>query len=241
MQRTQPGSETTPLVDDGSNRLLITAGWTLWDNALLLIVCSLLLVCVLAPFVILASVAGWLLAWAPMTLASAPAWLAVVAVSDRLLDGRGVCVRELPRVIRMRWRAAVQLALVPAMLGTLALGLLEAIDRQHGANLARLMLPGAIGALLAITVLIGPAFAVVARTDAGPRVAWLVAARQVARQPVQQIGFVFCFGVLLWLTVLIGPVFLLGLGPLALLSAALARTLTDSIVAVDNSVGNHRP
>jgi hypothetical protein len=241
MRRTQSDPATTALTDDGSSRLLIATGWTLWDNALLLIVCSLLLLFVLLPFVIVASVAGWLLAWAPMTLATAPILLAAVAVSDRLLDGRGVSVRELPQVIRIHWRVAVQLALVPALLGSLALGLLELSSGEDGASLARLTVPGAVGMLLAVAVLVGPAFAAVARTNAGARIAWVVAARQVASRPIQQIGLVACFGVLFWLAVVIGPALLLGLAPLALLTAALARTSTDSIATVDNSAGTRWP
>jgi hypothetical protein len=229
------------LVDDGSNRLLIATGWTLWDNALLLITCSLLLLIMLVPFVIVASVTGWLFVWAPMVLASAPVWLATVAVSDRLLDGDGVGVRELPLIVRLHWRVALQLALVPAMLGVLALGLLEFSKGTDGSNPIRLMIPGMAGALVAVAVLIGPAFAIAARTDTGARDSWVMAARQVVSRPVQQIGLVVCFGMLLWLAVMIGPALLLGFGPLAVLNAALARTPNDGIATLDNSVRNHRP
>jgi hypothetical protein len=241
MQRARPDRGTTELTDDGSSRLLIATGWTLWDNALLFIVCSLLLLCVLVPFVIVASVAGWLFVWAPMVLVAAPIWLGTVSVSDRLLDGKGVRARDLPVVIRKRWRVAVQLALVPAMLGALALGLLESSTNGDSASIARLLIPGASSSLLAAAVLIGPAFAFAARTNAGARDAWVMAARQVVSRPVQQVGLVVCFGVLLWLAAVIGPALLLGLAPLAVLTAALARGATSGIATLDNSDRNRRP
>ena len=46
-------------------------------GALLLIVCSLLLLFVLIPFVIVASVTGWFFVWAPMVLATATVCIAV--------------------------------------------------------------------------------------------------------------------------------------------------------------------
>lgn len=241
MQRAKSDRASTPLMDDGSSRLLLATGWTLWDNALLLIVCSLLLLFVLIPFVIVASVTGWFFVWAPMVLATAPIWLGTVAVSDRLLDGDGVGVRELPLIVRLHWRVALQLALVPAVLGVLALALLEFSNGANDTNPARLMIPGMVGALVAIAVLIGPAFAIAARADAGARIAWVMAARQVVSRPVQQIGLVACFGVLLWLAVVIGPPLLLGLGPLAVLNAALARTPISGVATLDNSERNRRP
>lgn len=237
--QSRPNRESTHLTDDGSNRLLITVAWTLWDNALLLIVCSLLLVSVLVPFVVAASAAGWLFVWAPMVLASAPVWLAVVAVADRLLDGDGVGVRDAPSVIARYWRVAVKLALVPAALGALALGLLD-VSSSGNASIARVVLPGALSGLLVSAILIGPAFAFAARSSAGAPDAWVMAARLVVRRPMQQIGLVACVGILLWLTVVIGPAMLLGASPLAVLTAALARTPTNGSATLDNSNWNRR-
>ncbi len=238
-RRVRQDRETAHLTDDGSSRLLTATGWTLWDNALLLIACSLVLLIVLVPFVIFASVVGWLLAWTPMILAAAPTWLATVALSDRLLDGDGVRILEFPLEIRTRWRVAVQLALIPAVLGSLALGLLEIGNGAADPGIARLLIPGIVGVMLSVVVLIGPAFVFAVRMNGGPRTAWLLAARLVVRRPVQQIGLVVCFGVLLWLAVIISPVLLLGLGPMAMLTAALART--SPLVKVDNLAEEHRP
>jgi hypothetical protein len=238
--QSRPDRESTQLTDDGSNRLLIAVVWTLWDNALLLIACSLLLVGVLVPFVVAASVAGWLFVWAPMVLMSAPVWLAAVAVSDRLLDGDGVGVREVPSVIREYWRMAVKLAQVPAAVGSLALGLLELGNSGTSASISRVLLPATLSGLLGTAMLIGPAFAFAARTDAGVRDLWIMAARQVVSRPIQQIGLVACFGVVLWLAILIGPAMLLGSSLLAVLTAALARTPASGLVTLDNSNWNRR-
>jgi hypothetical protein len=218
-----------PLVDDGSSRLLLATARVAWDDAAMLATLSLLLLIVSSPFVMLASLIGWPAVWAPMVLVTAPFWFATVNAADRLLDLRGVSLRDLPGSIRHGARTAWLIGIVPAVFGTIALGVLELIGRNPEASAPRLVLPPALGVLAAVAVLIGPAFAAGARYDTGAGTAWRLGARIVVTKPVQQIGLVACFGLLLWLTVAVGPVVLLALGPFALLSVAVARVQTGEL------------
>lgn len=227
--RTMHEPVPAPVVDDGSSRLLLTTARVAWDEAAILGLLSILLLLVLAPFVLLASTVGWLVVWAPMVLVSAPVWLATVIVADRLLDHRGVAVRALPRSIRQCARTAWLIGMAPAVAGALVLGLLELIERNAGGIGPRVGLPLALGVLVTVAVLVGPVFAAAARFDIGARAAWQVGARIVVARPLQHIGLVLCFALLLWLTVVVSPVVLLGLALLALLTAAVARVPNNEL------------
>ena len=212
-----------PLLDDGSSRLLVATGHALWDNAALLVVISLLLLIVSMPSLILASVAGWWVAWLPMVLTLAPVWFAAILVGDRILDGYGVAVRNVPAFIVDNARTALGIALVPAVAGQLTLTLAHLADRETGEQLAQIGLLLSLGVLLSVAILGGPTFASAARFGTGTRDAWILGARVVATAPLQQLGLVGCFAVLIWLLVDVVPVVLLALAPFAVLTAAVAR------------------
>lgn len=234
-RRTPRESRARPLMDDGSNRLLLAAARVAWDDAAVLCALSLALLVVFAPFVVLASAVGWLVVWAPMVLATAPVWFATVSAADRLLDHRGVSLRLLPRLIQRGAPTSWQIGIVPATTGCIVLGVLEWIARDPDAAGPRFALPPALGAAAAAAVLVGPAFAAAVRYDTGAGTAWQLAARIVVARPMQQVGLVVCFGILLWLTVALGPVVLVALGPFALLTVAVAR-IPDA--ELDRTSGN---
>lgn len=238
-RRTTRPSLMRQLVDDGSNRLLLAAARVAWDDAAVLFTLSLVLLVVFVPFIVLASMFGWLVVWAPMVLATAPVWFATVGAADRLLDHRGVSLRLLPRSIRRSAPTSWRIGIVPAVTGSIVLGALELIARDPVAAGPRLALPPALGVVAAVAVLVGPTFATAARYDTSARTAWRLGARIVVARPMQQIGLVVCFGLLLWLTVAVGPVILLALGPFALLSTAVAR-IPDAELRCTSGHGQER-
>jgi len=223
-QRTSP-SQTVgePLTDDGSNRLLIHVGKTIWTNALLLFVLSALCLAAFAPFVLAASAAGWLALWGPMVLCTAPFWALVVSAGNRLLDGYGVAMSELPALWRRKAGIACRVALTPALVGTAVLALLSLSSSHPSSFVFRIAVLLALGVLLSIALLIGPAMCAATRFEVGAASAWTLGARQLIAAPVQQLGLVGCFAVVCWLAIAIGPVLLLALGPLGVLTAALGR------------------
>lgn len=212
-----------PLIDDGSSRLLIATGYALWDNAALLMTLSLLIMLVSLPFLVLASIAGWWAAWLPMVMALAPIWFVAILVGDRILDGRGVAVRELPRLIAKHVRLALTIAIVPALSGQLVLTLGHVASGEKSSDLASAGLLLSLGILLAVAILAGPTFASAVRFETDARDAWILGARVIVAAPFQQLGLVCCFGIVIWSVVAIGPVVLLALAPFAVLTAAVAR------------------
>jgi len=213
----------TPIVDDGSSRLLLEVARTTWTNSALLIVLSMVCLLVFAPFVVVASLMGWLVVWGPMVLATAPFWLVTIVTGDRLLDGRGVALRELPGMWRNPAAMAWKIALASAASGIATLGFLELTHHNSGSRGSQFGLFVALGVSIAVAVLIGPTLAAAGRYDLGMGDAWTLGARWLVAAPIPQLGLICCYGVLVWLAIMIGPVFLLGVGPLGLLTAAISR------------------
>lgn len=216
-------STELPIVDDGSNRLLLEVGSTCWANLALLFLLSTVCLLVMAPFLVAASLVGWLVVWGPMVLAVAPFWLVTIVVGDRLLEGGGVAVRELPGLWRRHAVGAWSVALAPAMGGVATVGLFDLTRRHPDAIAPRVASLIALGMSIAVLVLVNPAMAAAARYDVRTIDAWGLGARWFIAAPIQQLGLIVCCGLLIWLAIVVGPVVLLGVGPLGLLTAAIAR------------------
>ena len=225
--RRDPSEEFVPLVDDGSNKILVATGRTIWDNVPILAVISGLLMLVTTIFLIVASLTGWLVAWIPMTIVLAPCWLAAVRAGDRMLDGFGQGYRDLVRSIGHNAKTAIVIAIVPAISGFVSLWLLEHTAGESGETLLRAVFLLSLGVGASVAILCGPTFAAAARYGAGPRNAWLIGARIVATRPIQKLGLLGSLLIVLWLAVAAGPVVLLALGPFAVLTAALSRVPLD--------------
>lgn len=223
----ETSDEVAPLVDDGSNRMLVATGRAIWDNVPILLVISGLLLLVATIFLVIASFTGWLVVWIPMTVALAPIWLAAVGAGDRVLDGLGQSYRDLFRSIGHGAKTAALLALVPALSGLLSLWMLQRIADRPDATLERAIFLLSVGVSISVAILSGPAFAAGVRYGVGPRNAWLIGARIVAAGPVQQLGLLASLLIVLWLAVAVGPIALLALGPFAVLTAALSRAPID--------------
>lgn len=239
-RRTSP-SQTVgdPFSDDGSNRLLVHAGKTIWTNALLLFVLSALCLAVFTPFVLAASAAGWLAVWGPMVLCTAPFWALVVATGNRLLDGYGVAMSELPALWRRTAGIACRVALAPAVIGTAVLALLSLASGHPSSFVLRIFVFLALGVLFSIVLLIGPAMCAATRFEVGAASAWTLGARQLIAAPVQQLGLVGCFAIVCWLAIAVGPVLLLALGPLGVLTAALGRGHANAIAIGHEPSSDH--
>ncbi len=218
---TVPRDKTpTPLTDDGSNRLLLEVAFTIRDNLHTLCAMSLVFLGAALPWVVLATLTSWTIAWPLLVLATSPVWAAIVAVADRLLLGDAVGWRMIAGEFRRLWRGAVVNGMVPAMCGTVLLGVASAAFNAQWNGMAVLAAAGTGAALLVLAI---PATPLSNRHALSGLALWETSAAVVTRRPAQVLGTVTLAAMGLWLTLAFGPAVLLGTAPFGVLVAAITQ------------------
>lgn len=211
------------LADDGSSHLLLETGRVIRDNAPVLLALSLGMIAIALPCVMVASVSSWEVAWGPLVLLTTPVWVGALAAADRMLEGDAVSLRQVAGLVRRHAGAAWRLALVPALVGTGCLLLLARAAQDGPPPLVRWALLPALGGLLAVAVLIGPACVMAVRFPQHGAAPWQAAARLLVSRPVPVLGATVLGGLVVWLALVLGPAALVALGPLAVLLSAVTR------------------
>jgi len=212
----------SPLADDGSGNLLLQVGLTIRDNFHTLAGLSLVFLAAALPWVVLATLTSWAVAWAPLVLATSPVWAAIVTGADRLLVGEASPWRTTGGDLsRLAW-PAVRIGIVPALCGTVVLALGTGSDNAVWQDA---LLLATLGITAAVVVLLIPAIPLAVRHGLSGPVLWQTSAVVVVRRPMQVLGTVALTGIGLWLTLTFGPAVLLGTAPLGVLVAAI--TLPD--------------
>jgi hypothetical protein len=210
---------SAPLADDGSSHLLLEVARTVRDNFHILCGLSCLFLLVALPWVVLATMTSWAVAWFPLVLATAPFWAAIVAATHRMLAGDAVGWRVMVQDLRRLWRPALRIGILPAICGTVLLGIVQsAIDPVWKG----LLLPFVAGMSVAVCVLVIPAVPLLSRLNVTGITLWQASAVVVVRRPTQVLGTVVLAGIGLWLAGAFGPASLLGVAPLAVLIAAIS-------------------
>jgi hypothetical protein len=202
---------------------LLEVATTIRDNLHTLCAMSCLFLLVALPWVMLATVTTWTLAWTPLVLVSAPLWAVMVAAADRMLVGDVVGWRMMAMDLRRLWLPALRIGILPAVCGTVLLGIVQfASDPTWQA----MFLTVVTGVSVAVGVLVIPVVPLVIRVRVSGIMLWQAGAVVVMRRPVQVLGTVVLAGGGLWLAMAFGPAMLLGVAPLAVLIAAI--TLPDA-------------
>lgn len=208
---------------DAPDSLLPQVGRTIWDNTPVLLVGSLLVSAAAAPGLVLATGSWWALGWPVLVLGAGSVWAGIVAVAGRLLDGDGVTLAGLLRDVRRHAGAGTRIAVVPAVVGGILFGTLEALDRTPDAGwLAAALLLDAGGAIVVATSLVSVFTLAVERGLAGRRL-WLASAGVTITRPAPVLGTVTLAMMTAWIAMVAGPVALVLIAPLAVLGAAVSR------------------
>lgn len=215
--------DTTSLVDDGSSHLLLQTGRTIRDNLHTLTGLSLFLLIVALPWFVIASLTSWLIVWIPLMLTTAPIWATMIAAADQMLEGNAVTLPKLATLLQRHSRSGFEIAILPALAGTLLLGTIAALNQTPGN--AWMMMPVALGfgLSLATSLLLVPAFNVATRSGDSMMKRWQASAYITATRPTEVVGTLVLGGMVLWLAAGLGPAALLLLGPLAVLICAVTR------------------
>jgi hypothetical protein len=217
----------TPLADDGSNRLLLVVGRTIRDNLHTLFALSLLFLVVALPWVILATLTSWTVAWAPLVLLTAPVWAAIVAGADRLLAGEAASWRSVSADLHRLALPALRIGMAPALCGT---ALLVAAPGENDGPWRGAAFLATAGIAIAVLALLIPAVPLATRYALSGLTLWQASAVIVTRRPVQVLGTMVLAGAGLWMALAFGPAVLLGAAPLGVLVAAI--TMPDPEVEV---------
>ncbi len=206
-----------------SDHLVRHAGETIWANVPPLLFMSGLLLAAALPALYLATAIGWTIAWSLLTLGTSPVWAAVMAASDRLIEGDAVTNRQVLALVRRHGRAGLRIGLVPSIVGATLLGCFAILDRQPQAGWAvvPLLLGFGIAAVVALTLV--PIFTVAANTGLTGVTLWLTSAGIAFANPFPMAGAALLAGMIVLGAASIGPVALLLLAPLAVLNAAVSR------------------
>lgn len=210
------------LADDGSSNLLLHVARTIRDEFHILLGLSLLFLVVALPFVILATLTSWIIAWAPLVLVTAPVWATIVTIADRMLDGEATPWRvALTDVRGLAW-PGIRVGIAPAICGSLLLALAPGSSDSSTHGVLTIAMSGIA---LTVLVLVIPAMPLAVRHAIHGLPLWQASAFVVMRRPAQVLGTVTIAGIGLWLTFAVGPAMLLGVAPLGVLVAAI--TLPD--------------
>jgi len=212
-----------PLADDGSSNLLLEVGRTIRDEFHILAGLSLLFMVAALPWIVLATVTSWAIAWAPLVLVAAPVWALIVACADRFLRGETAPWRRMARDLAQLALPAIRIGMVPALCGSALLALAQG---SRDEPVREMLVVTAAGIAAAVLVLLIPAIPLAVRTGASGVSLWQASAFIVVRRPSQVLGSVTIAGIGIWLTVAFGPAILLGVAPLGVLVAAI--TMPDS-------------
>jgi hypothetical protein len=215
---------SAPLADDGSSHLLLEVARIIRDNFHLLCGMSCVFLVVALPWVVLATVTSWSLAWLPLVLTTAPLWAAMVAAANRMLAGEAVGWRTMAQDGRQLWWPVMRIGIPPAICGTVLLGVGQStIDPVWKG----LLVPVVAGISVAVGVLVIPAVPLLARVTVSGITLWQASAVVVVRRPLQVLGTLVLAGLGLSLAWAFGPAALLGVAPLAVLIAAIALPSPD--------------
>lgn len=213
-------THTSPLTDDGSNRLLLEVACTIRDNLHTLIGMSMVFLGVALPWVVLATLTSWVISWPMLVLTVAPIWTTFVACADRLLAGDAVGWRVMVGDFRrLGWRAVAN-GMVPAICGTVVL---LVASGGFDAQWQGIALLAATGTGIALLVLAIPAVPLAIRHNLAGLALWETSAAVVVRRPAQVLGTVALAVMGLWLAAWFGPAALLGAAPFAVLVAAITQ------------------
>jgi hypothetical protein len=202
---------------------LVRLGRLIWTELPVMMVINLLVTlaaAVIAMTVVSMAVVAPLLA----ALLLGPVWIGAVAVSERMLTGDAVGMRDLVTAIRRHARTGIGLAAVPAIVAMLLAGsisILAAHEEQRW-----LLAPIAVDATLLSVLLLGciTAFPLAVMSEARGMARWIVALALAGRQLVAVMGIAALLVLLALSVQLIGPwLAMLAAGPLALLCAAVTR------------------
>jgi hypothetical protein len=212
--------KSTPLTDDGSNRLLLEVARTIRDNLHTLFGMSMVFLACALPWVVLATLTSWAVAWTPLVLTAAPIWTTIVACADRLLAGEAVGWQMMVSDLRrLGWRAVAN-GIAPAMCGTVLLVLASGAFDAQWKGIAVLAVAGMGIALLVLAV---PAVPLAIRYNLSGLALWETSAAIVIRRPAQVLGTVALAAIGLWMAVAFGPAVLLGAAPFGVLVSAITQ------------------
>ena len=218
-----PHEPAAQLTDDGSNHLLLAVGRTIRDNFHVLCGLSIVFLMVALPWVMLGTVVSWTVAWPLLVLTTAPVWLTIVWTSDRMLAGDAVGWRAMVQAGRRLALPALAIGILPAVCGTVLLGVVHA---STDSTLMAMALPMVVGLAAAVCVLVIPAVALASRLELTGFTLWQAGAVVVIRRPTQVLGTVALAGIGCWLALALGPAVLMGVAPLGVMVAAI--TLPDA-------------
>jgi hypothetical protein len=177
------------------------------------------LVCAL-PWVVLATLMSWAVAWPLLVLTVAPVWATIVACADRLLLGDAVGWRMISGDFRRLWRRAQCHSSPPAVCGTV---LLVVASGAFDAQWKGLVVLAVAGTGVALLVLAIPATPLSNRHALSGAALWETSAAVVVRRPMQVLGTVTLAAIGLWMTLMFGPAVLLGTAPFGVLVAAITQ------------------
>jgi len=153
-----------------------------------------------------------------------PVWIGAIAVSERMLAGEAVGMRDVLLAIWRHARTGIGLAAVPAIVATLlagSIGILAAHEEQRW-----LLAPIAADATVLSVLLLGciTAFPLAVMREARGMTRWIAALTLAGRQLVTVMGIAAVLVLLALSVQLIGPwLAMVAAGPLALLCAAVTR------------------
>lgn len=213
--------------EDDSNRLLLQAGRTIWDNAPQLLFMSVLLLIAALPSLYLATATSWAIAWPLLMMCTGPVWAGIVAATARMLDGDAVGSRAVLALIRRHGLGGARIGLVPAIAGAILIGSYEIMERQPEATWLAVPLLLDLGIAIVVALALVPIFAIAASRGLSGVDLWLASAGLAFANPFPVLGTATLFGAVAWTTSMIGPVALLALAPLAVLATAVTRDTLD--------------
>lgn len=211
------------LADDGSSHLLLEVGRTIRDNFHVLCGLSLVFLMVALPWVVLATATSWSVAWAPLVLTTAPVWMIIVWVANRMLVGDVTGGRAMLEAGRRLALPALAIGIPPALCGTVLLVMARDTGQASWWVLGVMIVAGIS---LAVGLLLVPAIPLAIRHDLAGAGLWQVSAAVVLKRPAQIAGTFILALLGIGLAMAVGPVVLLGVAPLGVLVAAI--TLPDS-------------
>lgn len=216
---------------DTPDLLLVHIGHTIWDSPPRLMFASMLLVTVAWPAIFLATAISWLIAWPVLVLCICPIWAGIIAASDRLLDGDIVTVSGLFALIRQSATSGLRIGIVPAVVGTALLALLQLLAADPNAPwIAAPVLLG-IGLAIVVSVALVPVFSLANRSELRGSALWLASIGIAIIRPIPVLGTLTLITMMLWVTMVLGPAVLIAAAPLGVVCAGIVR---EAHVATDH-------
>ncbi|HYJ12831.1 MAG TPA: hypothetical protein VEW66_04530, partial [Thermomicrobiales bacterium] len=193
---------SAPLADDGSSHLLLEVARTVRDNFHILCGLSCIFLLVALPWVVLATVTSWAVAWLPLVLTTAPLWVVFVASAQGMLDGDAVSWRMMAKDLRRLWWLGLRIGILPGLCGTVLLGIVQSASDPIWKGM---LLPVMAGVSVAVWVLVIPAVPLLTRLNIAGIALWQASAVVVMRRPAQMLGTVVLAGIGVWLALVFGP------------------------------------